>query len=69
MIQSAPGVTLDTLVYGEEGAIRSAISYANYSDMDQLRTAAKRLGLELTEQSTVSEGGRISSDLIVRRKP
>lgn len=69
VIQSAPGVTLDTLVYGDEGAIRSAISYANYSDVDQLRNAAKRVGLELTEQSTVSEAGRISSDLLVRSKP
>lgn len=69
MVESVPGVTLDTLVFGEEGAIRSTIGYANYSDMDQLRMAAKRLGLELTEQSTASEGGRISSDLIVRRKP
>lgn len=69
MVEAVPGVTLDTLVYGEEGAIRSTIGYANYSDMDQLRLGAKRLGLELTEQSTASEGGRISSDLIVRRKP
>lgn len=69
MVESVPGVTLDTLVYGEEGAIRSTIAYANYSDMDQLRIGAKRLGLELTEQSTVSEGGRISSDLVVRRAP
>ncbi|AAK22168.1 type II secretion system protein GspL [Caulobacter vibrioides] len=69
MVESTPGVTLDTLVYGEEGAIRSTIVYNNYSDMDQLRLGAKRLGLELTEQSTASEGGRISSDLIIRRKP
>lgn len=69
MVEATPGVTLDTLVYGEEGAIRSTIAYGNYSDMDQLRMGAKRLGLELTEQSTASEGGRISSDLIIRRKP
>lgn len=69
MVQATPGVTLDTLVYGEEGAIRSTVGYANYSDMDRLRMGAKRLGLELTEQSTISEGGRISSDLVVRRKP
>lgn len=69
MVEGTPGVSLETLVYGEEGAIRSTIAYANYSDMDQLRLGAKRLGLELTEQSTVSEGGRISSDLVIRRKP
>lgn len=69
MVEAVPGVSLDTLVYGEEGAIRSTIGYANYSDMDQLRLGAKRLGLELTEQSTATEGGRVSSDLIIRRKP
>ncbi|MDR7229895.1 general secretion pathway protein L [Caulobacter sp. BE264] len=69
IVEGAPGVSLDTLVYGEEGTIRSTIGYANYSDLDQLRLGAKRLGLELTEQSTASEGGRISSDLIIRRKP
>lgn len=69
MVRSAPGVTLDTLVYGEDGAIRSAIAYANYSDMDQLRDAARKAGLQLTEQSTVTEGARITSDLIVRRQP
>lgn len=69
MVQSTPGVTLDTLVYGEEGAIRSTVGYVNASDMDQLRASARRLNLELTEQSTVADGGRITSDLIVRRKP
>jgi len=69
MVRSAPGVTLDTLVYGEDGAIRSAIAYSNYSDMDQLRDAARKAGLQLTEQSTVTEGARITSDLIVRRQP
>lgn len=69
VVQTAPGVTLDTLVFGDDGAIRSAIGYANYSDMDQLRAAAKAAGLELTEQSTVTEGARITSDLIIRTKP
>lgn len=69
MLQTTPGVRLDSLVYGEEGAIRSTIGYVNASDMDQLRAAAKRLRLELTEQSTVAEGGRITSDLVIRRQP
>jgi general secretion pathway protein L len=69
MLQSTPGVRLDSLVYGEEGVIRSTIAYVNASDMDQLRAAAKRLRLELTEQSTVAEGGRITSDLVIRRQP
>lgn len=69
MMQTAPGVTLDTLVYGDDGAIRSAIAYGQYSDIDQIRVAAKTAGLTVTEQSTVTEGARITSDLIVRRQP
>lgn len=69
-VRSAPGMRLDTLVYGQQdGAIRSSVSYANYSDLDQLRTALKAGGLDLVEQGTVTEGQRVTSDLIVRRKP
>lgn len=69
-VRAAPGMRLDTLVYGQQdGAIRSSVSYANYSDLDQLRTALKAGGLDLVEQGTVTEGQRVTSDLIVRRKP
>lgn len=69
-VRSAPGMRLDTLVYGrDDGAIRSSVSYANYSDLDQLRAALKAGGLDLVEQGTVTEGQRVTSDLIVRRKP
>lgn len=69
VVRGQGGVTLDTLVYGRDGAIRSTIAYANYSDMDQLRSAARKAGLELVEQSTVAEGARITSDLVVRSAP
>lgn len=69
VVRGQSGVTLDTLVYGRDGALRSTVAYANYSDMDQLRAAARKAGLELVEQSTVTEGARITSDLVVRSAP
>lgn len=68
-VRSVSGMRLDTLVYGRDGAIRSSVSYANYSDMDQLREALKAGGLDVVEQGTVTEGQRVTSDLIVRSKP
>lgn len=68
-VRAVPGMRLDTLVHGQDGAIRSSVSYANYSDMDQLRDALKAGGLDVVEQGTVTEGQRVTSDLIVRSKP
>ncbi|WP_233247771.1 type II secretion system protein GspL [Caulobacter endophyticus] len=68
-VRSVSGMRLDTLVYGQDGAIRSSVSYANYSDMDQLREALKVGGFDVVEQGTVTEGQRVTSDLIVRSKP
>lgn len=68
-VRAVPGMRLDTLVHGQDGAIRSSVSYANYSDMDQLREALKGGGLDVVEQGTVTEGQRVTSDLIVRSKP
>ncbi|MCK5910702.1 MAG: type II secretion system protein GspL [Caulobacter sp.] len=69
VVRSVPGVSLDTLVYGANGDLRSAVSYGAYSDMDQLRKAAARAGLSLVEQSTITEGSRTTSDLIIRSAP
>lgn len=68
-VRAVPGMRLDTLVHGQDGAIRSSVSYANYSDMDQLREVLKAGGFDVTEQGTVTEGQRVTSDLIVRSKP
>ncbi len=68
-VRAVPGMRLDTLVHGQDGAIRSSVSYANYSDMDELREALKAGGLDVIEQGTVTEGQRVTSDLIVRSKP
>lgn len=66
VVQASGPVRMETLVYGEDGALRLSVAYANYSDLDTLKAAAAQAGLDLTEDSTVTEGGRISTDLIVR---
>jgi general secretion pathway protein L len=67
-IERTPGAQIDSLAYGPAG-LSAALSYANYSDMDQLITAGGRVGLLITADSTVTEGGRITSDISVRRQP
>ncbi|WGM37651.1 type II secretion system protein GspL [Caulobacter sp. NIBR1757] len=66
VVQASGPVRMETLVYGEDGALRISVAYANYSDLDTLKAAAAQAGLDLVEDSTVTEGGRISTDLIVR---
>ncbi|MBX3479203.1 MAG: type II secretion system protein GspL [Caulobacter sp.] len=69
VVQASGAVRMDTLVYGADGALRTTVSYLNYSDLDGLKTAAREAGLDLTDDATVTEGGKISSDLIIRKAP
>lgn len=66
VVQASGPVRMETLVYGEDGALRISVAYVNYSDLDTLKAAAAQAGLDMIEDSTVTEGGRISTDLIVR---
>lgn len=67
VLEKAPGIQLDTLAYAADGALRGRVSYSNYSDIDQLKAAGRGLGLDIRQESTVTEGARVTSDLIVRR--
>lgn len=67
-IERTPGAQIDSLAYGPTG-LNAGLSYGNYSDMDQLITAGGRVGLLIVADSTVTEGGRITSDISVRRQP
>ena len=64
-----PGTQLDTLAYSDEGGLRARIAYSNYSDIDQFVAAGRGLGLDIRQESTVTEGARVTSDLVVRRTP
>lgn len=68
-VEKTPGAQLDSLVYAPDGALHAGLSYANYSDMDQLLAAGRQSGLDIAAESTVTEGARITSDVTVRRRP
>lgn len=68
VLEKSPGAQLDTLSYAEDGALRARVAYSNYSDVDQLVAAGRALGLEIRPDSTVTEGARVTSELIVTRK-
>lgn len=69
VLEKTPGIQLDTLVYADDGDLRARVSYSNYSDIDQLRAAGRVLGLDIRQNSTVTEGARVTSELVVRRLP
>lgn len=68
-VQKIEGMELQQLVYGEDGALRINVAHPNYSDVELFRTGLAGEGLTVEESSTVSEGGRIVSDLVVRPRP
>jgi general secretion pathway protein L len=65
-VESIDGMELQGLLYGGDGALRVSVAHANYSDTEQFRTRLSGEGLDVEESSTVTEGGRIISDLVVR---
>lgn len=69
VLEKTPGTQLDSLVYADDGDLRARVSYSNYSDIDQLRAAGRGLGLDIRQDSTVTEGARVTSELVVRRQP
>jgi general secretion pathway protein L len=68
-VQRVEGMELQELLYGEDGALRINVAHPNYSDIELFRAALARSGLAVEESSTMTEGGRIVSDLVVRPQP
>lgn len=64
-LEGVPGAELDSLTADPAGGIRASVSYAAYQDLDVLRSAMAELGLTLTDTSTVDDGGRVVSDVII----
>ena len=67
--QAIEGMELQELLYGDDGALRINIAHANYSDVELLRAGLAPAGLAVEESSTMPEGGRIVSDIVVRPAP
>ena len=69
VVEGVAGAQLDTLSYSGSAGLQARVSYANHSDLDQLKAAGLAMGLEIRQDSTVTEGARITSELTVARRP
>jgi general secretion pathway protein L len=64
-LEAVPQSELDSLTVDPEGGVRASLRYAAYQDLEAIRTAMEAQGLTLVDVSTVDDGGRVSSDVIV----
>jgi general secretion pathway protein L len=65
-VQGVEQAAIERIDYGE-GVLRAAVSYTNYSDLDLLKAAIARAGVQVQDEGVRNEGGRIVSDLVLRR--
>ena len=59
------GAELDGLSADPEQGLRATVSYPAFQDLDALRAAVEAAGLSLSDTSTVEDGGRVVSEIIV----
>lgn len=64
-LEAVPQSELDSLTVDPEGGVRASLRYAAYQDLEAIRTAMEAQGLTLVDVSTVDDGGRVASDVIV----
>ncbi|MBU1324611.1 MAG: hypothetical protein KJ676_05170 [Alphaproteobacteria bacterium] len=64
-LEAVPQSELDSLTVDPEGGLRASLRHAAYQDLDAIRAAMEAQGLTLVEVSTVDDGGRVASDVIV----
>ncbi|HYG25314.1 MAG TPA: type II secretion system protein GspL, partial [Caulobacteraceae bacterium] len=67
-VESVPTIQMSTLVFSADGTVRSSLAYVSYSDIDQLSRAAAATGLSVEQESTLTEGERIASDVVIGRR-
>ncbi|HEV2081560.1 MAG TPA: type II secretion system protein GspL [Brevundimonas sp.] len=64
-LEAVPQAEMDSLTVDPEGGVRASLRYAAYQDLEAIRTAMEAQGLTLVDVSTVDDGGRVASDVIV----
>lgn len=67
VIERSPGAQIDTLSWSQDGILRARIAYSNYSDIDQIVAAGRAAQLDIRQESSVTEGARVTSELTIRR--
>lgn len=64
-VEGVEGAELDSFVADPETGVRATVSYPAYEDLDSLRAAMARAGMRLDDTSTVDDGGRVVSELLI----
>ena len=64
-VEQVAGAELDSLSAGPGKGVRATLSYPAFSDLDSIRAALTASGLSMTDQSTVEDGGRVVSEVII----
>lgn len=64
-VEQVEGAELDGLSADPEQGLRATVSYPAFQDLDALRAAVEAGGLGLSDTSTVEDGGRVVSEVIV----
>ena len=64
-VEQVEGAELDGLSADAEQGLRATLSYPAFQDLDAIRAAVEASGLSLSDTSTVEDGGRVVSEVIV----
>lgn len=64
-VEGVEGMEMQSLLYGEDGAVRATVRHPNYSDIEIVRRQLARSRLSVRETSAVQDGGQILSELVV----
>ena len=64
-VEQVEGAELDGLSADPEQGLRATVSYPAFQDLDAIREAVEAQGLSLEDTSTVEDGGRVVSEVIV----
>lgn len=68
-MKAVEGAELVALTYGGDGALRATVAHPNFADLETLRAAAARAGLQLREDATQTESGRVLTDVVLEPRP
>ena len=64
-VEGVEGAELDSFVADPETGVRATVSYPAYQDLDSLRAAMAAAGMRLDDTSTVDDGGRVVSEILI----
>jgi general secretion pathway protein L len=64
-VEGVEGAELDSFVADPETGVRATVSYPSYQDLDSLRAAMAAAGMRLDDTSTVDDGGRVVSEILI----